>query len=96
MKFKMKYTTMFDGRDSRPIDHNIDTIRHHGSHSVGRLPRVIRADLMKGVKDGRLGHLKKEGTKPEVFYCVTHKASAIEKRNRDYLYQLECMAKCFT
>lgn len=38
---------------------------------TGKLPAQVRKALSAGVKSGRLGHMKKDGLKPEAFYHAT-------------------------
>lgn len=60
----------------------------------GKVPASVRADLRAAVKDGVLGHMKKDGLKPEVFYHPSHRASAVEVREREAQYAVSCIAKC--
>ena len=48
----------------------------------GRVPAQVRAELRAAVKAGVLGHLPKDGLKPEVFYHPDHKQGAIERQRR--------------
>jgi len=47
-----------------------------------RLPREVRSELMAAVKAGELGHMKKDGMKPEVFFHKNAGADAAEIRAR--------------
>lgn len=88
--------TIFDTRENRHISHNVDTIRTAAVYFVKvRLPRIVRADLMKGVKDGILGHFKKDGLKPETFYDVRHSVEAVERRNKELEYTLNCLSRVY-
>lgn len=58
----------------------------------GRVPAAVRAELRKAVKDGVLGHLKKDGLKPEVFFHPDHKNGAIERQAREAAYAVSCIA----
>lgn len=49
---------------------------------VGKVPRDMRTALNRAVKEGRLGHLKKDGQKPECYYHPTFEYMAIAERNR--------------
>ncbi|MGE4340779.1 MAG: hypothetical protein AB7E55_33235 [Pigmentiphaga sp.] len=60
----------------------------------GRIPREVRAQLMAAVKAGALGHLKKDGLKPEIFFHPDHKHGAIERQKREAEYAVKCIAKC--
>jgi len=46
----------------------------------GRTPASVRKALNAAVKEGRLGHMKKDGLKPEVYYHPKFKNIAIAKR----------------
>ena len=46
------------------------------------LDRKTRTALNNAVKSGRLGRLKKEGFKPEVYYKTNFKHLAISERNQ--------------
>lgn len=48
---------------------NVEMIRIERFRLItGRVPRDIRALLNAAVKDGRLGHLPKDGHKPEAYF----------------------------
>lgn len=59
----------------------------------GRVPAQVRAELREAVRVGLLGHLKKDGMKPEIFFHPDHKNGAIERQNREAAYAIECLAK---
>lgn len=59
----------------------------------GRIPAQVRAELRAAVKAGALGHLKKDGLKPEIFYHPDHKHGAIELQKREAAYSVGCIAK---
>lgn len=64
-------------------DANIEIVRMMGVRIVsGGFDRRTRSALMQGVKDGKLGHLKKDGLKPEVFFHPNAIWSANEERNK--------------
>ncbi len=66
---------------------NVEMIRCRATRVVkGKIPAQVRKELMQGVKDGHLGHLKKDGLKPEVFYHPCHKHGAIEVQKREEEY----------
>jgi len=58
----------------------------------GKVPAQVRSDLRAAVKAGVLGHLKKDGLKPEVFYHPDHKHGAIELQRREAEYAIGCIA----
>jgi hypothetical protein len=59
----------------------------------GRIPAQVRKELMAAVKAGALGHLKKDGLKPEIFFHPDHKNGAIERQKREAEYSVNCIAK---
>lgn len=46
------------------------------------LPKHLRIVLNKAVEDGTLGHMKKEGRKPEVYYHPNFKHLATQERSK--------------
>lgn len=73
---------------------NVANILAHGSRTIrGPVPARVRKDLAAAVRDGVLGHLKKDGLRPEVFYHPLHRASAVEARDREAAYAVSCIAK---
>ena len=46
------------------------------------IPKAVRSALNLAVKEGRLGHVKKEGLKPEAYFHVNSKFRALEERDR--------------
>jgi len=58
----------------------------------GKVPAQVRAELRAAVKAGVLGHLPKDGLKPEVFYHPDHKHGAIELQRREAGYAIGCIA----
>ncbi|HBO2015822.1 TPA: hypothetical protein L4G30_005058 [Pseudomonas aeruginosa] len=49
---------------------------------INSLPADVRKALNAAVKTGELGHMKKEGHKPECYYHPTFKYLAVEARNK--------------
>lgn len=49
---------------------------------TNRLPASVRSALNAGVKDGRLGHMKKDGYKPEAYYHISFDHLARAARNK--------------
>jgi len=65
-------------------DANVALVRMEGVRLVNaRVPREVRAALMAGVKDGRLGHLPKDGRKPEAFFHPNSIWKAKEARQKE-------------
>jgi hypothetical protein len=61
---------------------NIQMVRNERYRIITHLHKEIRENLNHGVKNGMLGHLKKDGLKPEIFYHPDFKYLAIEARNK--------------
>lgn len=62
---------------------NVEMVRSDRFRMViNSLPASVRKALNAAVKTGELGHMKKEGHKPECYYHPTFKYLAIEARNR--------------
>ncbi len=58
----------------------------------GRIPAAVRKELRAAVKAGALGHLPKDGLKPEIFYHPDHKFGAIERQKREAEHSIGCIA----
>ena len=58
----------------------------------GRIPSSVRKELSAAVKAGALGHLKKDGLRPEIFYHPDHRNGAIERQKREAEYAQRCIA----
>ena len=56
------------------------------------VPAQIRQALNVAVKEGKLGHMKKDGHKPEAYYHPTFKHLAIEARNKSATRVLEALS----
>lgn len=62
---------------------NVQMVEAEGVRVVrGRIPKEVRSALHAAVREGRLGHIKKEGLLPEVFFHRNGRANALEARNR--------------
>jgi hypothetical protein len=73
---------------------NVEQILAHAYRVVrGRIPAQVRKELAAAVKAGVLGHLKKDGLKPEVFFHPDHKHGAKELQAREAAYSVGCIAK---
>jgi len=73
---------------------NVAQILSSGTRTInGKVPARVRADLRAAVKDGVLGHMAKDGLKPEVFYHPRHRASAVRVRETAAAYSLLCIEK---
>lgn len=73
---------------------NVSLVRSEGCRLIkGAIPRVVRTELMAGVKKGVLGRLKKEGLKPEVFYHPDHESVAISSQTEAAIASAELISK---
>lgn len=72
---------------------NVELIRFHGTRVINApVFAQVRAELRLAVKAGRLGHLKRDGLKPEIFFHPDHKNGAIERQKREAEYSVKCIA----
>lgn len=72
---------------------NVANILAHGSRTIrSKVPAQVRRDLRAAVKAGVLGHMPKDGLKPEIFYHPVHRASAVAIREREAMYSIQCIA----
>lgn len=58
----------------------------------GRIPAQVRKELNAAVKAGALGHLKRDGLKPEIFFHPDHLHGAVERQKREAAYSVQCIA----
>ncbi len=73
---------------------NVTNILVAGSRVIrGRVPAEVRTQLRAAVKAGVLGHLKKDGLKPEIFFNPDHLHGAIKRQKREAEYSIGCIAK---
>lgn len=73
---------------------NVSDILFRGTRVIkSPVPRSVRNELMLAVKDGVLGHLKKEGLKPEIFFHPAHKNGATELQQKEAVYSINLIAK---
>ena len=73
---------------------NVTAILYHATRVVrGKIPAQVRKELNTAVKDGVLGHLKRDGLKPEIYYHPDHKHGAIERQSREAFAAIENIAK---
>lgn len=72
---------------------NVEAILAGGSRIIrGKVPAQVRKQLRDAVKAGVLGHLRKDGLKPEIFFHPDHKHGAIERQKREAEYSIGCIA----
>lgn len=73
---------------------NVEMIRAAGHRIIrGRIPREVRTELMAAVKAGELGHLKKDGLKPEIFFHTDHLHLVRDLQRQEAEYAIGCIAK---
>lgn len=73
---------------------NVEQILAQASRVIrGRIPAQVRKELAAAVKAGVLGHLKRDGLKPEIFFHPDHKNGAKERQAREAAYAIECIKK---
>ncbi len=76
------------------VDRNVAMILNEGVRIVrGVVPQAVRAELRMAVKAGVLGHLKKNGLLPEIFYAPDKEAEAIDRQRAEGLHAVGCIAK---
>lgn len=81
-------------RGSEEMNPNVAVIRVEGVRSIrGTVPRQVRSALMNAVKDGILGHLKKDGLKPEMFFHPNSIWRAKEEQSRIAIESVESIRK---
>lgn len=73
---------------------NAERIYAQGTLVVrGRIPTQVRKELRSAVKAGMIGHLPKDGLKPEVFFDPRHTALACELQANEAIYSINCIRK---
>lgn len=75
---------------------NVLMVQMEGVRIVsGRIPAEVRKALNAAVKAGEIGHMKKDGLKPEVYFHKNAKARAIATRNRQAYEAIQVIKKAF-
>lgn len=59
----------------------------------GKIPAMVRKELMAAVKAGMIGRIAKDGLKPEVFFDPRHTGLARELQANEAVYSVNCIAK---
>jgi hypothetical protein len=73
---------------------NVAQIREKGFRLItAKIPQTIRRELAQGVKDGLLGHLKRDGLRPEAYFHPNSKWRALEARDRVERQAREAIAR---
>lgn len=64
-------------------DANVEVVRMMGVRIVsGKIDKGTRSALVAAVKTGRIGHLKRDGLKPEAFFHPNAESAAKEERSK--------------
>lgn len=69
------------------IDHNkrnVYVVQLMGVRVVERIPREVRAELNCAVKAGEIGHIPKDGLRPECYHHKNARGNALELRDKIY------------
>lgn len=61
---------------------NVQMVRNERFRVITKLSREVRSALNKAVKAGELGHMKKDGLLPEIYYHPSFKYLADAERRR--------------
>lgn len=76
------------------LNPNVQMIRSEGVRLIrGKIPRDVRRALSEAVAAGTLGHLKRDGMKPEAFFHPNSIYRAKEKRNQAAFEALNTLSK---
>lgn len=62
----------------------------------GKMIGSVRKALNEAVKNGELGHIKKDGLKPEVYHHKNARATALVTRENIALQSIKVISKCLT
>lgn len=62
---------------------------------TGKIPSDARKALNEAVKNGELGHLKKDGMKPEVYHHKNARARALEEQRAIERESIARLKNCF-
>jgi len=74
---------------------NVSNILSQGARLIrGKVPAAVRGQLRAAVKAGVLGHLPKDGLKPEAFYHPNNRNTAVWMRDAEAAYAVSNIAKC--
>jgi len=73
---------------------NVEIVRMMGVRMIfSRLTIDVRKALNAAVKNGRLGHLKKEHLRPEAYFHPNAKANAMDERDKILRESIEAIRK---
>lgn len=74
---------------------NVEKVRSQRFMIVTKLPKSVRMVLNNAVKNGELGHKKKDGLLPEVYYHPNFEYLANAERNRIAKDSIDRISKVF-
>lgn len=73
---------------------NVKLVQLEGVRVItGSVPREVRAALNAAVKAGQLGHIKKDGLKPEVYHHINARPRALQIRAKENEAALKALAR---
>lgn len=72
---------------------NVNLVRSERVRIVSKLRSDVRKALNEAVKTGELGHIKKEGKLPEVYFHPTFKYMAVAARKKHEQETIEALMK---
>ena len=75
------------------MNRNVEMIRSEGFRIVSKIPSFIRKELMLAVRNGELGHLKKDRLLPEVFFHPDYRDAAQNEQTRRALLSINSIKK---
>ena len=74
---------------------NVEMVLRMRFRLVGKMPAQVRKSLSAAVKAKTLGHMKKDGMKPEAYFHPNFAYLATAERNRVAAESIESLKKCF-
>lgn len=74
---------------------NVLVVQMMGVRVITKIPADVRRALNAAVKAGELGHIKKEGLKPEVYHHKNARGKALEIREREMREALAILSKVY-
>lgn len=79
-----------------PDEANVEMVKYQRVRLVvGRIPSSVRKSLNKAVKSGVLGHMKKDGYKPECYYFKPFEYMANNLRSEKHNEFLDWKSKTY-
>ncbi|MBV7531328.1 hypothetical protein [Chitinophaga sp. sic0106] len=75
---------------------NVYMVQMEGVRLItGKIPAEVRKALNAAVKAGELGHIKKDGLKPEAYHHKNARGRAIEMRDQAFRASLDTLKNVF-